>query len=590
MKNILKILLYLLLSINFLSATTICTSNYSCIIKGDVDEGYSRDLTCRLPAIPTLKIKAKNVLDKEGNLTTYWDGKTVCDVLDWMNTAVEHIAPNYNGLSTTFTQTMDLELKSLQRNIGGMAFKTALKFDSDRPYLFGDDGTSNFHWLRMHFIVVHEFSHFIEKNSQPKTNSGIPDWVEEGRAKDFEDIVYDSQNPYSDVFTSYKMYEQKIANVLNDKGLTKYDYPNFVFFKALRNKCGHIEMGLLTNDKPDLKQATDGCTGIPNVGGDDLAGLFTLYNWAMLYKQDLSLLDANEPARPNDEIFDGEYKEIDKAGFTEPIDITEKIGTSLAPFSAKSFLITHETLTSDADMNLTFKSNGDLKLIAVRVKGDGSSDVNDNFVMKSNDTAYELTALDKAGGLFVTIVNTTDKEINIEKLILKKQSKTTANLAFHYVYNCAGEVAGLKLKIYTTNNGASKLIHTEDFNNFYTENRIPDNSWIIKDGHLFKDANLYGNLGNDTIGGWQAKVLHEVANKNEIETLINNSWNPEIYRYIEVDRSAGGIGQGGHMIGIGWGNNGDNCSLPVISYKVQTVRMATISIEQTVIDKILEEF
>jgi hypothetical protein len=31
-----------------------------------------------------------------------------------------------------------------------------------------------------------------------------------------------------------------------------------------------IEMGLLTNDKPNLKQATDGCTGIPNVAGDEL--------------------------------------------------------------------------------------------------------------------------------------------------------------------------------------------------------------------------------------------------------------------------------------------------------------------------------
>ena len=286
----------------------------------------------------------------------------------------------------------------------------------------------------MHFIVVHEFAHFIEKNSQAFTNSGIPAWVEEGRAKDFEDIVYDSQNPYSDISTSYKMYEQKIANILNDGGLTKYDYPNFVFFKALRTKCGHIEMGLLTNDKPNLPQATDGCTDIPNVGGDELAGLFTLYNWAMLYKQDLSLLDSNEPKRPNDKIFDGEYKKIDEKGFNNTINIKNKIGTSImAPFSAKSFLITHETLESDADMNLTFKASGDLKLVAIRVKGDGSSDVvNNKFVMSSGDTAYKLTEEDRAGGLFVTIVNTTDKEIKIDELRISTISKNYTKLFIRY--------------------------------------------------------------------------------------------------------------------------------------------------------------
>lgn len=314
MKN-LFILAYLLLAqvsyASECSSEATCQAPYMYIdIKTNTLKG---DLNCTLSKIPTLTINAKNVLDETGNLKEYWDGKTVCDVLNWMDIAVDYTAPNYNGLKTNFTQTMDLEIKNLQRNIGGITGESGMSFDSDRPYLLdgNSDGTSNFHWLRMHFIVVHEFAHFIEKNSQPKTNSGIPAWVEEGRAKDFEDIVYDSQNPYSDVFTSYKMYEQKIANVLNDGGLTKYDYPNFVFFKALRNKCGHIEMGLLTNDKPNLKQATDGCTGIPNVAGDELAGLFTLYNWAMLYKQDLSLLDSNEPARPNNEIFDGEYKEVD---------------------------------------------------------------------------------------------------------------------------------------------------------------------------------------------------------------------------------------------------------------------------------------
>jgi len=558
------------------------------------DEGNKRiDLNCTLPKIQTLTIKAQDVIDNEGNFKEYWDKKTVCDVLGWMNGAVEHIEPNYDeGLKTNFTQTMDLEFKPVERNKGGGSGKSGMYFDSERPYLFSDDGTSNFHWLRMHFIVVHEFAHFIEKNSQAKTHSGIPAWVEEGRAKDFEDIVYDAQNPYSDVSTSYKMYEQGIANVLNDKGLTKYEYPNFVFFKALRNKCGKIKMGLLMNKKPDLTQATDGCTGIPKVGKDDLAGLFTLYNWAMLYKQDLSLLDANEPARPNDKIFDGEYKKIDEKDFSESINIRDEIGTLLPPFSAKSFLITHETLEGDADMNLTFESNASLKLVAIRVKTDGSSsNVNDKFVMSSNDTAYDLTELDREGGLFITLVNTTGEEIKLDELKLeKKGSNTTATLAFYYVYNCAGEVAGLKFKVYTTKNEESKLIHSEDYANFYAENREPDNSWIIDDTNILKDENLYASEGTDTIGGWHGKVFFQTDNKAVVQLLLNNNWTPELYRFIEVNRGSGGwggIGSGGHFIG---GGGGDRCSLPVLQHKVVTVRMPSISIDQIIIDKILEEF
>ena len=98
MKNILKILSYFVLSINFLNATSICSSSYKCIVVGDVDNGYSTNLTCTIPAIPNLRINAKNVLDGEGNPKLYWESKTVCDVLAWMNASVYLIDPNYNNL------------------------------------------------------------------------------------------------------------------------------------------------------------------------------------------------------------------------------------------------------------------------------------------------------------------------------------------------------------------------------------------------------------------------------------------------------------------------------------------------------------
>ena len=109
----------------------------------------------------------------------------------------------------------------------------------------------------------------------------------------------------------------------------------------------------------------------------------------------------------NDELYNfwiyTEVKKINRPKFQGTLDMSTKVGKSIPKFGAKSFLITHETLEGSEDMNLTFKSSGDLKLVAVRVKGDGSSDINDKFVMKSNDTVYEFTEEDRAGGLFVTI-------------------------------------------------------------------------------------------------------------------------------------------------------------------------------------------
>jgi len=192
---------------------------------------------------------------------------------------------------------------------------------------------------------------------------------------------------------------------------------------------------------------------------------------------------------------------------------------------------------------------------------------------------------------YLLLFNTTDKEIMIEELKLeKKSSNTTATLAFYYVYNCAGEVAGLKFKVYTTKNEKSKLIHTESYAGFYTESREPKSSWIIDDTTIFKDENLYGDKGTDTIGGWNGKIFFQTNNKAVVSSLLNNNWVPELYRFIQVNRGSGGwggIGSGGHFIG---GGSGDRCSLPVLTYRVETIRMPSISISQTIIDKILEEF
>ncbi len=138
----------------------------------------------------------------------------------------------------------------------------------------------------------------------------------------------------------------------------------------------------------------------------------------MLLKHDFSLIDSNEPVFPNK--FAGILNSVSQKDFKDTLDMKYIVNSAIPAYGAKSFLITHETLASDADMNLTFKASGDLKLVAIRVKADGSSDINDNFVMDGSNPFYDLTDVDREGGLFVTLVNSTDKVILVKELKLEK--------------------------------------------------------------------------------------------------------------------------------------------------------------------------
>ena len=88
-----KILLALLVLCSFSLADNNCSSEYNCTKLPNEDFPLTQsDYHCTLPKIKTLTINAKNVLDGEGNPKKYWDGKTVCDVLDWMNEGARKFA------------------------------------------------------------------------------------------------------------------------------------------------------------------------------------------------------------------------------------------------------------------------------------------------------------------------------------------------------------------------------------------------------------------------------------------------------------------------------------------------------------------
>jgi len=399
-----------------------CADNYKCIVKKDREDPSKENLECTLSNMPTFPIIAKDVFDANGSLRNYFGSprKNVCNVLGWMNNAIPYL-DNFEGLKKDITTPLKLVFKHLNKSMGGATTKGSLSLDSDRvtikqdPNDFYDDDLpdGNRHMNQMQYITVHEFLHFISINSIGEGKS----WVAEGTARAFEDMVYDTENPYATKAYS-PMYEKNfIANILEDN-IRNESYKTFAFFKLLKDKCT-VDLSKLLLENADISRIGDTCHGLPNINNNKLASLFFYYNWAMLLQHNFKEIDSNEPVYSN--LFEGVLPKVNQKDFKNTLDMKDKVDTILPPYSAKSFLITHETLANSGDMNLTFKSNGDLKLIAVRVKADGSSDVNDNFVMDSNTQFYKLTEVDRAGGLFITLVNTTGGEIGVEELNLTKE-------------------------------------------------------------------------------------------------------------------------------------------------------------------------
>ncbi len=228
--------------------------------------------------MPTFPITAKDVFNVDGSLYDYFgfSATNVCGVLGWMNNAITHL-DNFKGLKNDIQTPLTLQFKHLYKSTGGTTVKTAISLDTDTytaPDVTGNDKTpdGNRHIDRMKYITVHEFLHFIAYNSVRKGDF----WVAEGTSRAFEDMVYDTENPYADEKAYAPMYGQRyIANTLED--LKNSDYKGFAFFKLLKDKCT-LDMSKLLLENVDIGSIADNCTNLPNINEDQLTSLFLYYN------------------------------------------------------------------------------------------------------------------------------------------------------------------------------------------------------------------------------------------------------------------------------------------------------------------------
>ncbi len=350
-----------------------CPTNYHCKMVPGKETPELVNLTCTLPNMDTFTINAPNVLNSDGTLKKYFETKNdVCDVLGWFNYEIPYIKSRYPTLSKTVTQALTLDLSHLESlTLGGatVSYKIHLDtdikddnttentecydpdFDDSNPNNLIDcknihkDQDGNIHKHRMKYIATHEFWHFVARN----TSGGSEDeWVQEAPARNFEDVVYDGENPYLDPLFADRLYKKyELPLLFSNQTVTGMSYNGFLFYKLLDNKCSYPDMAVSLQEINDLSTRVnaliENCSAVPNIGGDKLAGAFVLYNYAMLFKKDIKLLDSNELSHPLESMFRGSYDIVDKPNFSENLDLKSYAGNSLPPFSAKSFLISHET-------------------------------------------------------------------------------------------------------------------------------------------------------------------------------------------------------------------------------------------------------
>ncbi len=449
LKQIFTYVILLILATYAVNSSENCLSKFHCKldINGTKIIGIKQ---CTLPAMPTFPITAPNVLNADGTLKKYFEtDNTVCDVLGWMNEAVPFMKAHYGGISSSVHTPLVLKLEHLETNyLGGSTGKSEITLDTDifdagtDEFTNNKDPDGNIHKHRMKYITVHEFLHFVTFN----TGEGARDlWLQEGMARDFEDVVYDGENPYADSLFYTRLYKKEDIKRILYSGFTSTSYSGFAFHKELDNYCSKPNIGVTLTTSLPLKERIDAlagsCSSMPNVFGDKLAGAFALYNWAVLYHKDMRKLDAGEVSLFGHSVFRGTYwhfsgsewvlNSTNKNIKTYTLNMNRSKNDNhtvsallyIPAFGAKSFKIDADALALSKESNvirdeirLTLSATGQLGLVAVR----GEGTLANSFSMKSGESKL-LSSLDRADSLFVTLTNTTDKGIEVEKLLLSRE-------------------------------------------------------------------------------------------------------------------------------------------------------------------------
>lgn len=385
-----------------------------------------------------------------GNGNMRWGGAsggvTKTEIVAWLIDAQE----KFSSFSVGYDKSLKVEIHNMSHiGRGILGYVTTSNSEQRKTLHLTDDNSRAVSTMKG--TTVHEYFHHAQGHPDTKIadkslSIDLPNsnWLIEGTARWFEDELYDSLDTYESKEGNfgYRIAEVGI-NANSGDGISR-PYQRFSFFKQLTTSCANFTSNFKSALNRDF--AVDG-SGIKNLsehfddwscnfgshlGADKSSSLeaaLTYYNYATQHKNDLSLLDPNEPNnrfrfdRPN-----YQFNQTWLSSITEWLSRTDNTvhklnGVSNIPaagaYSFKVPSISGE-LPEGKVAELVIESNRE---VIASITSDDSGFSGSNTIgahphfwfSTLNQTSYVYDANGSVPELFVTLVNPSlDNSANVE--------------------------------------------------------------------------------------------------------------------------------------------------------------------------------
>lgn len=382
------------------------------------------------------------VIDFEKNGTKKWSSPEV-SVEEMMKNLGDAKKEVENLGMNTESKFIIVQLETLSPNVLGYI---STDHPSEKGNIIHLNNSKLFTANHMKNAIVHEYFHHAQKNTlingtniySPKMTDNHK-WIAEGTAVWFQDYLYDDLNDYINIFAS----QIKLKEFMK-YGLESIDtmYEASMFWKLLSYRCNSFNHNItnffsanFTNDPTTIKNVisvleTSSCNFDNYVGNDNdiLANAMLYYQYATTLKNDISLLENDEIKENFDFQLAKNINKVDWNNLVDYIQDEEILGKSIIPkYGAYSFNLSPKDLHDiNSSLLITAQTDNPLTIVGIHFDENDNNTVEDSddsfyFTTEANKKiTYEINKDDIKGGIFLTLLNPTDKEVNISELKITK--------------------------------------------------------------------------------------------------------------------------------------------------------------------------
>ncbi len=386
----------------------------------------------------------------QNNSNTLWTPPTSLEeIISWMGEA----RSEFNNLNiATSNRAIVIKFETMSEGEYG---ETRVDNQQEQGHVLRISNRRDELKSTMKTAIVHEYFHHAQKNTSVSSfsgnnilNNGVNNkrWILEGTASWFQDYLYDDIDFYKYFYKLDLMKAHYPLIPFFKSGFTKKGtgYSASMFWKLLSSKYFTFESNLKylfynnfsQNDPTTIKNVIsvleDSSCNFNNYVGNDnsiLANAMLYYQYATTLENDITLLDSNERNETTGEKINFDFqlaKDVNKVDWNNLVDYIqdeERLGKNIIPkYGAYSFNLSSKDLKDiNSSLFITAQTDNPLTIVGIHF------DEDDNTVEDSDDSFYFTTEATKKithtvqksdikGGIFLTLLNPTDKEVTISEL------------------------------------------------------------------------------------------------------------------------------------------------------------------------------